>query len=936
LSGLVSVQDESIPPGHLAEEIALRELRLLYRTDAYELGPIDYVFFRRFADGRSSRVEAYVIDNSRKKFSEREIAELHRKVWLNGSAPLLYVDWGSRVDILRCAVGPEFWNNTLGECEYKAAESIETASKVSTKLSAKKLNRFSAFRLASGTFWENPENADWANSEVSAHKTLIQTAIEVDRDIQKKVDEGLRPVMRQLLLLFVFSKYLEDRDVFPTGWFEKRSPGAICFKDVLSSNSPATVKKMLDELRHKFNGDVFDVPDFADKLDANSLSSFVELLDKRTVQRQLYLWDQYSFRYIPVEVLSHLYQHFAQEGTGAVYTPPFVADLILDQVMPYESITGNETILDPTCGSGIFLVGAFRRLVHYWQSQNNWECPSVPILKKILKHSLFGVEKLESAAHVASLNLALAVCEVLQPNVIWGNLKFDKLIDRNLFVGDFFENLDKLRSGNAGGFSTIVGNPPFASELTKAAMSTREKELRSIPIPDNQIAFRIMEETFSLLADKGMLCLIQPSGLLYSVNTESFRKQLFDSCTIDKVLDFTSIRALFDAADTKVIALLAMGRLSDETHSVEHLTFRRTKSVHERIGFEIDHYDYHDVSQTVAVRCPWVWKANLLGGGRLVNLMSKIMEWPTLVDFVREMGWSHGEGFTVGNKKRCDEWLNGKPYLPMKALGQGQILKAHVSTVQESRFEAPRTQDRFSAPMFLIGENASLPCAFIQSGIYAFRNSIISINAPKADEKALRDFSVQFLENRDDLISLGLLKSSRSLISKSTSLLKRDIDLLPWPSKKFMGKLSWWERSLIDDVSNAYAPMIRVGQNSPAYTKTVNDSDFKIYAAAFVRLLGSVYNNLTSGSFAVFNGIACQSFHFGKPFELNWHKEWEFRLKKILYDDTSASFRTLRVVRYYQGNMMVIIKPDRWRNWIPSTAVRDSDETLMDLRLQGF
>jgi hypothetical protein len=625
LSGLVSVQDNRLPPEHLAEEVALHELRTLYRTNRQDRGPVDYVFFRRFTDGRSPRVAACVVDNSRESMTREDIASLHRKMWLNGSSPLLYVAWPSRVDILRCAAGPDFWDQKQGCYTYKAHISLQVASEVADKMSEQQVRRFSAFRLANGTFWEDPGNADWAQGDKSSHHTLIKTAMDVDREIQKNSSEELKPVMRQLLLLFVFSKYLEDRDVFPKEWFSELVPGATSFKEVLESQLPQAVQKMLDLLRQRFNGDVFNVPDIAKKLNANALAGFVDLLDKRTVDRQMYLWDQYSFRYIPVEVLSHLYQHFAQEGTGAIYTPPFVADLVLDHVLPYEEITGKETVLDPTCGSGVFLVGAFRRLVHHWQSQNNWDRPGVPVLKKILKQSLFGVEQLESAAHVASLNLALAVCDALQPNVIWGHLTFDKLVGSNLFIGDFFENLDALRKAYPEGFSVIAGNPPFTSELTPAALSTRCKELREIPIPDKQMAYRVTEECLDLLSIDGRLCLLQPSGILYNAKTEPFRSRLFTEYTLKGVLDFTSIRSLFEAADTKALALVMSKTRPSEEHTAFHLTFRRTKSVHEQIGFELDHYDFHSVGQKQIVTFPWIWKVNLLGGGRLVNLMAKIM-----------------------------------------------------------------------------------------------------------------------------------------------------------------------------------------------------------------------------------------------------------------------------------------------------------------------
>ncbi len=97
-----------------------------------------------------------------------------------------------------------------------------------------------------------------------------------------------------------------------------------------------------------------------------------------------YLWGLYSFGHLPVDVIIHLYQRFVR-GSTAVYTPPFLAALLLDVAMPYDKLTGHERVLDPACGSGVFLVGAFRRLVNAWRARHQWQKPSVlKDLKSIL------------------------------------------------------------------------------------------------------------------------------------------------------------------------------------------------------------------------------------------------------------------------------------------------------------------------------------------------------------------------------------------------------------------------------------------------------------------------------------------------------------------------------------------------------------------------
>src|ERR1035438_6221179 len=84
LPGLVAVHGDAVLD-RIEEQYAIRQ--------AAGIGGIDYVFFRRFSDGRSSQVAACVIDNSGDLLNEAQLAKIHLRLWLNGCAPLLYVGW---------------------------------------------------------------------------------------------------------------------------------------------------------------------------------------------------------------------------------------------------------------------------------------------------------------------------------------------------------------------------------------------------------------------------------------------------------------------------------------------------------------------------------------------------------------------------------------------------------------------------------------------------------------------------------------------------------------------------------------------------------------------------------------------------------------------------------------------------------------------------
>ena len=236
--------------------------------------------------------------------------------------------------------------------------------------------------------------------------------------------------------------------------------------------------------------------------------------------------------------------------------------------MPYKEMTGNERVLDPACGSGIFLVGVFKRLVNFWKSKNNWESPAVKDLKENLKRSIFGIDLDPNAIDLTAFSLSLAICDALKPDVIWNELRFDRLRDSNLFEKDFFDLLLDSKKGVSNileyKFNIVIGNPPFESKLTDAAKQIDKLSLKSNPIrgkcPDNNLAYLFLEQALTLLTEKkGRVCMIQPSGLCYNRKPHDFRINMFKKHCVKSVFDFTSIRKLYEA-EPKTIAVFAHTR----------------------------------------------------------------------------------------------------------------------------------------------------------------------------------------------------------------------------------------------------------------------------------------------------------------------------------------------------------------------------------------
>ena len=925
---------EGLVPVHKRSSgLDIAEKAVVFDAETFER--IDYVFFRRFSDGRSSQVAAYVVDNSDERLDEKALANLHLQVWLQGTAPLLYVAWPSRVDVLACARGPDFWDGN--ENRYNPAEMLKTTGKISSEI-----QKFSAFRLTNGTFWEDPHNVELADHDKAAHQSLIQAVVEADKDLNGKNN----PVLRRLLLLMVLVKYLEDRRVFPNdGWFGRFHKGARKFFDVLKGTDPEEVNRLLTFLEDKFNGDVFDLSLIQPhQLTKTSLKTFAYLVEARTIKHQRYLWDQFSFEHLPVEIISHLYQRFVEDGHGAVYTPPFLAALLLDHTMPYEKLTGEERVLDPACGSGVFLVGAFRRLINVWRNRHGWKRPNVETLKKILRQSIFGIDLDRNAVDLAAFSLSLAVCDALRPAVILKELKFDRLRDSNLFEADFSRLLLDARQGSSTilnkHFDIVIGNPPFESKLTEAAkqidQAAQQQDNSRGKCPDNQAAYLFLEQALTvLLPNRGRVCLIQPVGFLYNRNVKNFRSKIFQNYRVDTVLDFTSIRNLYEA-DAKTVAVFAHTRQPDKDHYINHWTFHRTVSVHQRICFELDHYDCHRVLQKDAENNPYVWHVNLLGGGRLLGISQRLRSMHTLAEYIKRQGWEYGEGFIEAKTGRREPapFLKGKPLLTTSAFSESGIDENRIDKVTATHFRSAYTEDRYSPPLVLIKQVVSLPVVFWDKGFLAYSQSFVGIHAPPSHASELRKF-YNFFHDKHDIYKFSCILNGGAF--SATAYCKDRIDELPHPDDLKEYSFSFWEDVLCEDVLIYMTEYIRLGQNSKLLRKKAEVLDLRKYSDIFIKLLGSVYDNLKASDPVFLDGLICQPFYFGENPKLSWlNEDAQDQLRKLVYYKSHDHLRTVRVVRFYSENVLLIVKPDRLRYWIRSTAIRDADETLLRLRQQGY
>jgi len=794
-------------------------------------------------------------------------------------------------------------------------------------------------------------------------------------------------IAQKLLVMSILVKYLEEREdengdnVFPPGFFRDYSDGHDSFLGVLRKKGACL--DLFDYLGSTdcFNGEIFKWKDEKERetLKNADLKPFADFFEGKMDECQYTFWRLYSFNDLPIELISNIYEEFLESKKGIVYIPPYLVNFLIDEQMPLTDFHKTDfKVIDPACGSGVFLVAAFRRMIHWWRIRNNWKKPDAKDLnklKKILKNNIFGVDKHKEAVRLTFFSLSLALLDELSPKVIWENLKFDNLLESNLISKDFF----KLINDNffQSDFDLVIGNPPFESKLTTPDAKKIEKEkIKERPkLPDNQIALLFLEQAMNLCKEGSDLCMITPSGpFLYNSNSAEYRKYFLSTYHVPQLIDFTFLSAiLFQSANVAVVVVFAK-KQEPIKDNLLHVTVRRTKPAKEKLYFELDYYDFHRISHQEALENRLVWKANLLGGGRLKHLMARFAPLRSLGDYLKEAvntnDWKIAEGFIVGNKNEIAElvdlsgkieqlsskekerledlkkkykkadYLTEKNTLPTDALTEKGIDESRIDILKEKYFIRNRKINKpiFKGPHLLIKEGVaknSIPITFRNDDL-SFKDKIIGIHAPKSQNLDLLGIEKRIKKNRTYLFYVAGF-SGQYMIGRATAILKKDIESLPYPENEKELELSEIEQMIVDDVLDYMLDFRKKGETSVA-EKPVDDYQLHQFSEIYCRVLNSVYKEFKPYEPLKTDSFICYPFYYKDKPQIKTESmdKLEAYLYELIQNNTTTNSRIVRMLRIYEKNTIYLIKPKQTRYWLRSTAIRDTDETFADLVAQGY
>ncbi len=406
----------------------------------------------------------------------------------------------------------------------------------------------------------------------------------------------------------------------------------------------------------RYNSGLFHLAD-KNSPDGWMLNLVIDDAPLKEIIEKLYYPAPYAFKAIPVEILGQVYEQFlgkvitlspsheasieekpeVRKAGGVYYTPGYIVEYIVKNTVGklLEGQTPDQAarlkILDPACGSGSFLLGAYQFLLDWylaWYVGHNptehnkkkrirstgsgWQL-TTDEKKRILLNNLYGVDIDTQAVEVTKLSLLLKMVEdesgatqqlqLLQERLLPdldNNIKCgNSLIGPDIYEGqlvfpDFEEqlriNVFDWQSGfpevfKQGGFDAVIGNPPYIRMESFKGLKTYLKAKYDCHDERSDLYAYVIERSAKLLKNQGHFGMIVSNKFIRANYGKPLRDFLRLNVAIEQIVDFAGL-PVFEGATVRTLVLLAKRESKTEGNllytppaSIENFNFLASGSI---------------------------------------------------------------------------------------------------------------------------------------------------------------------------------------------------------------------------------------------------------------------------------------------------------------------------------------------------------------------
>lgn len=450
-------------------------------------------------------------------------------------------------------------------------------------------------------------------AEIDSWRELL--AKEIYRKNQWISRRDLNYAVQMTIDRLVFLRICEDRGIEDYGRLEELLKTEDIYKSLC---------QIFRDANDRYNSGLFHFREETDREESpDGLTLELEVEDKpleRIIRRLYYPQSPYQFSVMPVEILGQVYEQFlgkvittitprhsaviaekpeVRKAGGVYYTPAHIVDHIVEHTVGklVEGKTPRQVfrlkIVDPACGSGSFLIGAYDYLLDWhrqWYVEDGAEQHRNVLYtgpggewrlvneekKRILQHNIFGVDIDPQAVEVTKLSLLLKVLEGETDQTITRQLAGmqeralpdldDNIKCGNSLIGpDFYnktqmsfldeeeqyrinvfpwqETFPEVFKGQSPGFDAVIGNPPYIriqalKEFAPIEVEYYKEAYRTAARGNYDIYVAFVEKGLSLLRRGGRLGFILPHKFFNAQYGRPLRTLISEGRYLEEVVHF--------------------------------------------------------------------------------------------------------------------------------------------------------------------------------------------------------------------------------------------------------------------------------------------------------------------------------------------------------------------------------------------------------------
>lgn len=548
-------------------------------------------------------------------FKDKEVGFQIRSYGWSAKVPCAFVTNFEQLVIYDCSFVPNPSQSAdMGTIKYTIDEYVENFDKLSEFLNFENVI-------------SNHLNELYQTEKIEGTKSLDSNFMDVLSNFRIKLAQNLYESNRNINLsnsqLNYYTQVILDRIIFIRICESKGIEKNERLKEFLQEDFWKSFKNSCYmEFYNHYDGAIFDNTDELMKnIDINN-EIFNEFINK------LYYPYPYKFDVMPIKVIANIYEEFLSKQlliendkviekvkneyikqNGAIPTPEYLVDKICKETIDIKDKKCiddilNVKILDPACGSGVFLVSCFellsRKVEEFTEDfvidSNGVRNLTTEIRRRIITNCLYGIDYDEAAVEVTKMSLALKVIDFREQESLerlgaFGS-KILKDIQKNIKLGNSLvetdnnfpiEEIERIKPlnikeiafkeifDNKGGFDYVIGNPPYVeTKYYKEALPLMHQYLSEKYLSFEgkaDLAVLFIERSMQLLNEKGKLGYIVQKRWFKTKYGEKIRNIIESEKNLNKIIDFSSTN-IFEGRTTYV-AIIILSK--EKNNSIEYL-----------------------------------------------------------------------------------------------------------------------------------------------------------------------------------------------------------------------------------------------------------------------------------------------------------------------------------------------------------------------------